>query len=62
MERYSIEIAKESDDFDLREILRNTKMQGDISLSFETEPSFFNAISILGEKQTVLSIRDIKKK
>ena len=33
MERYSIEIAKESDDFDLREILRNTKMQGDISLS-----------------------------
>ena len=61
MERYSIEIAKESDDFDLREILRNTKMQGDISLSFETEPSFFNAISILGEKQTVLSIRDIQK-
>ena len=61
MEKYSIEIAKKSDDTDLREVLRRTQMKGDISLSFETNPSFFKSISILGEKQTVLSIRENKK-
>ena len=61
MERYSIEVAKESDDADLREVLRETQMKGNISLSFETEPSFFKSIAILGEKQTVLSIREVKK-
>lgn len=61
MEKYLFDIAKKSDDSDLREILKNTRMEGDISLTFETEPSFFKAISILGEKQTVLSIRDLEK-
>ena len=62
MVKFSIDIAKKSDDADLKNILRKTHMPGDMSLTFETEPSFFKAISILGIKQTVLAIRDEEKK
>ena len=61
MTKFSINIAKKSDDDNLRTVLRKTVMRGDMSLTFETEPSFFKAISIIGEKQTVLVIRDIEK-
>ena len=61
MTKFSINIAKKSDDDNLRTVLRKTVMPGEISLCFETEPSFFKAISIIGEKQIVLVIRDIEK-
>ena len=44
MVKFSIDIAKKSDDADLKNILRKTHMPGDMSLTFETEPSFFKAI------------------
>ena len=61
MTKFSINIAKKSDDDNLRTVLRKTVMPGEMSLSFETEPSFFKAISIIGENQIVLVIRDIEK-
>ena len=58
MVRFLNDIASESDDYDLRQIMRSTYMKGDISLSFQTEPSFFESISVLGNNQKVLVIRD----
>lgn len=46
------------DDSDLRECLRSTPMNGSISIAFETEPSFFDAISVQGKKQEVIVCRD----
>ena len=60
MARFLNDIASLSDDDELREILSKTYMKGEISLSFESEPSFFNSISILGESQEVLIIRDLE--
>ena len=62
MVKFSVDIAKKSDDADLRNILSKTSMPGDISISLETEPSFFKALSVIGTKQTVLVIRDEEKK
>lgn len=61
MERFSSEIASISDDFELRQIQKITSMSGDISLSFQSEPSFFEAISVLGSNQDVIVIRDLEK-
>ena len=60
MERFSSEIASISDDFELRQIQKITSMSGDISLSFHSEPSFFEAISVLGSSQDVIIIRDLQ--
>ena len=42
------------DDSDLRKCLRSTPMDGSISVAFETEPSFFDAISVQGKRQQVI--------
>jgi len=60
MVRFLNDIASLSDDDELREIVSKTYMKGEISLSFESEPSFFNSIAILGESQEVLIIRDLE--
>ena len=40
---YRFDLATEADDGALRAILKNTSMPGEISLSFQREPSFFAA-------------------
>tara|TARA_Y100000034_G_scaffold137009_1_gene218353 strand:- start:892 stop:1986 length:1095 start_codon:yes stop_codon:yes gene_type:complete len=46
------------DDSELRECLRSTPMDGSISIAFETEPSFFDAIGVQGKRQQVIVCRD----
>lgn len=45
---YIIDLAGPTDDLELRRLLRENPMEGDISLTLEREPSFFLAASIEG--------------
>lgn len=45
MGRYRFELATRAEDAELRSILAATPMEGDISLSFRREPSFFDAVA-----------------
>ena len=56
MPSLSFELATESDDPELRRLLRENPMQGSISLSFEREPNYFTAASIEGPfHQTIIA-------
>jgi len=50
----NISLAEKSDDELLRDCLRKNEMSGSISVSFETEPSFFNALSVQGGESQVI--------
>ncbi|MGH1363847.1 MAG: hypothetical protein ACRBF0_09835 [Calditrichia bacterium] len=54
--------AKQSDDADLRRLLRENSMPGRISLSFRREPSFFEAIQVEGERTHVVTAKDKQTK
>jgi len=57
--RLHFEIANESHDAALRELLRDTPLAGSISISLEREPSFFAAESLLGpEHETVVALEN----
>lgn len=58
MARYTLEIATENDDADLREILRQTPMDGRISVGFRREPSYFAAAVVEGEFRQVVAARE----
>ena len=58
MSRYQLELATESDDADLREILRQTPMEGRISVGFRREPSYFGAAVVEGEFRQVIAARE----
>lgn len=47
-------LATRLDDQLLRTCLKNNEMRGSISISFETEPSFFDALDIQGEESQVV--------
>lgn len=47
-------LASQQDDFQLRECLRLNAMHGSISVAFETEPSFFDALSVQGKENQVV--------
>jgi hypothetical protein len=50
------ELATESDDPDLRRLLRENPIPGSISLSFEREPNYFNASAVEGAfHQTIVA-------
>jgi hypothetical protein len=53
-----IELANEKDDFQLKEILKKVFMKGNISIAFETEPSFFQAIQVQGKNKDVFVLKD----
>lgn len=55
MSRYRFELADEADDAQLREVLAATPMDGDIAVSFQREPSYFDAAVVGGDfVQTVV--------
>ena len=58
MDDQNFSIASEKDDFDLKKCLRSIPMEGSISIAFETEPSYFNAITVQGKKQQVVICKD----
>jgi len=55
MSRYGFELATQADDAKLRQVLAETPMEGDISVSFRREPSYFDAAVVSGDFcQTVI--------
>lgn len=61
MSKYAFEIADESHESGLREILRQTEMPGNISLSFRREPNFFIAEKTGNISSDVVAVRDLDK-
>ncbi|MDO8509299.1 MAG: hypothetical protein Q7S27_06490 [Nanoarchaeota archaeon] len=55
MTKGSICLVDKEDDAQLRECMRLNEMPGAISIAFETEPSFFDALSVLGKEQQVVA-------
>jgi hypothetical protein len=51
-------LASADDDPDLRQLLRNNPMPGEVSVSLEREPNAFMAASIEGERHTMIVARD----
>jgi hypothetical protein len=60
MAQFRIELAQREDDKDIRRILRENPMQGDISLAFQREPSFFDSLAIEGKQNQVVVGRQIE--
>jgi hypothetical protein len=58
MAKVTFGLATEEDDGLLRNCLKNNKMDGAISLAFETEPSFFDALDIQGRESQVILVKD----
>lgn len=58
MSRYRFELAGPADDADLRHVLADTPMPGDIALTFCREPSFFSAPGVDGFATQVVGCRD----
>jgi hypothetical protein len=56
--RFLIEPATHEDDSALRDLFRRTSMGSGIEVSFEREPSYFEALAIQGEQHEVGIIRD----
>ena len=49
MEKIKVQLAKKSDDLILNKILRDNEMQGNISIAFQRNPSYFNALRVEGK-------------
>ncbi|MDA1050918.1 MAG: hypothetical protein O3C40_10625 [Planctomycetota bacterium] len=62
MGRFKFELATRDDDAELRSILAATPMDGQISLSFRREPSFFDAAAVEGDFHQVAICRDSRDK
>jgi hypothetical protein len=54
----AVTIATRADDADIRRLLRDNPSQGAISLTFEREPSYFDAASIEGDEHCAIVARD----
>ena len=53
----TMRLARKDDDCEIRKCYREVEMEGAISLSFETEPSYFDASKLLGrDVRSMLSI------
>lgn len=57
---YRFDLAAPADDADLRRVLRENRMPGQIALTFEREPNYFLADETLGEECQVLVGREIE--
>ncbi|EEF61886.1 hypothetical protein [Pedosphaera parvula] len=51
-------LAAKSDDAEIRQLLRETAMNGEVQLSLEREPDFFEDIPYLGEQKTTVIARE----
>jgi hypothetical protein len=60
MAQFRIELAGNEDDIDIRRILRENPMQGNISLTFQREPSFFDSLAVEGKQNQVVIGRQIE--
>jgi hypothetical protein len=58
MSRFQFELATPADDTQLRRILADTPMDGDIRVSFRREPSYFRAAVVDGAFRQVVAARD----
>lgn len=58
MSRYLFELATHADDAHLRRILLETPMEGDISVAFCREPSYFQAAVVDGRFRQIATARD----
>lgn len=59
MRRFVFQLADYSHDKEIRDILRtNYSMDGNIKLCFTTEPSYFDAINVMGRENYVIVCRD----
>jgi hypothetical protein len=56
--RYRFELASAADDADLRRVLAETPMPGPITVTFQREPSYFDAAVVEGDFRQVLACRD----
>ncbi|MBO8170883.1 MAG: hypothetical protein H0Z33_03220 [Bacillaceae bacterium] len=57
MATYTFDLAKASDESQLRQLLRETPMKGEISVVFAREPDYFHATRIEGEDYRILTAR-----
>jgi len=55
---YTIDLARPTDDVELRRLLRDNPMEGDISLTLEREPSFFLGTTVEGSPHQTYVGRD----
>src|SRR3989338_6680902 len=62
MAQFRIELADKEDDADLRRILRENPMGGSISLTLRKEPSFFDDLSVEGNFNQIIVVREIEDK
>ncbi len=58
--RFRFELATAADDADLLRLLRLTPMEGDVRVSLQREPSFFQAAAVEGPDHHVLVVRDTR--
>ncbi len=54
MKDKNFSLATLNDEDSLRKCLKSNPMQGEISVTFETEPSYFNALSVQGKENRVI--------
>ncbi len=54
-----VDLAAQQVDAELRRLVRENAMPGEISVAFHREPSFFRAIAVEGDRQEVLVLRDL---
>lgn len=59
MSRYRFELAGADADDDLRRVIANTPMPGDVALTFCREPSYFAAAGVEGFASQVVACRDL---
>jgi hypothetical protein len=60
MSHYRFELATLEDDWDLRQVLEATPMEGAISVTFHREPSWFAGAVVDGRFRQVLACRDLQ--
>lgn len=59
MSRFRFDIARESDDASLRQLLRSTPSDGQLRIAFCREPSYFDGSSVEGESRQTIICRDM---
>ncbi len=58
MNEFSIELARESDDDDLKDLVANTPMDGEFQIALRREPSYFHGVDVQGPFNQVGVARD----
>ncbi len=61
MSQFIIELAKETDDPGIRDLLSNIPMEGDIEMSFHRDPSVFYSLGVQGKFNQIVVARDTKR-